>query len=228
MEKNALNHTISRRDNEGNTNTFHVIGVVKDFHFRSLHERITPLVMTLGGEAGITIVKIKTKDMNNLLARIKEKWDAFRPENPFSYSFLDERFNDTYKAEMKTGQILGIFAGLTIFVACLGLFGLAMFTAEQRTKEIGVRKVLGASVIGITALLSREFLKLVMIAIIIAMPLAWYGMDKWLQGFEYKISISWWMLGISGLLSTLVALLTISYQSVKAALMDPVQSLRSE
>ena len=226
--KNALNHTISRRDNEGNIVTFNVIGVVKDFHFRSMHERITPLVMTLGGGAGTMIVKVQTKDMNNLLARMKGQWDAFKPENAFSYSFLDERFNDTYKAELKTGQILGIFAGLTIFVACLGLFGLAIFTAEQRTKEIGVRKVLGASVMSVTALLSKDFLKLVMIAIVIAMPLAWYGMNKWLEGFEYKIRISWWMLGISGILSMAVAMLTISYQSIKAALMDPVKSLRSE
>jgi putative ABC transport system permease protein len=227
-KNSALDHTISRNDNQGITSTFRVIGVVKDFHFRSLHEKITPLVMTLTRGAGTTIVKIKTDNVKGLLANMKTKWDAFKPERPFEYSFLDERFDNTYKAEQKTGQILGIFAGLAIFVACLGLFGLATFTAEQRKKEIGVRKVLGASVAGVVGLLSRDFLKLVAISILIAMPVAWYGMNKWLQGFEYRIGISWWMLALAGVLSVAVALLTISYQSVKAALMDPVKSLRSE
>lgn len=227
-KKDALNHTISRSGNDGKVATFRVIGVVKDFHFRSLHERITPLVMTLSGGAGTTIVKLKTKNVKEVLSRMKMKWDSFRPENPFEYTFLDERFNDTYKAEQKTGQILGVFAGLTIFVACLGLFGLATFTAEQRTREIGVRKVLGASVSGIVGLLSKDFIKLVCIAIVVAMPVAWYGMNKWLQEFEYRIEISWWMLSLAGILSIAVAILTVSFQSVKAALTDPVKSLRAE
>ena len=227
-KNNALDHTISRANNEGQTSTFRVIGVVKDFHFQSLHERISPLVMTLSGEAGTTIVKLKAKNVKDVLAKMKITWDSFKPENPFEYTFLDERFNNTYKAEQKTGQILGVFAGLTIFVACLGLFGLATFTAEQRTREIGVRKVLGASVSGIVMLLSRDFIKLVGIAIIVAMPVAWYGMNKWLQEFEYRIEISWWMLSLAGILSIAVAVFTVSFQSVKAALMDPVKSLRSE
>jgi len=202
---------------------------VKDFHFRSLHERITPLAMVLsGGGAGTMIVKIKTKDMNGLLSKMKTHWDAFQPEIPFTYSFMDERINNTYLAEQKTGQILGVFAGLTIFVACLGLFGLATFTAEQRTKEIGVRKVLGASVASVVALLSKDFLKLITVAIIIAAPVAWYGMNRWLQDFEYRISISWWVFALAAILSIGVALLTVSYQSIKAALMNPVKSLRSE
>ena len=147
---------------------------------------------------------------------------------PFTYSFLDERFNETYVAEQKIGRILGIFAGLTIFVACLGLFGLATFTAEQRTKEIGVRKVLGASVGSIVALLSKDFLKLIAIAIVLAVPVAWYAMNSWLQDFAYKIDISWWMFALAGVLSVSIALLTVSFQSVKAALMNPVKSLRSE
>jgi len=227
-KKDALNHTISRFSSEGIKSTFRVIGVVKDFHFRSLHERIEPLVMTLGGGATLAIVRTNTKDVKGLLADMKSKWDGFKPENPFDYSFLDERFNSTYKAEQKTGEILGVFAALTIFVACLGLFGLATFTAQQRTKEIGVRKVLGASVASVSVLLSKDFLKLVGVAIAIAMPVAWYGMDKWLQSFEYRIGISWWMLALSGILSVAVAILTVSFQSVKAALMDPVKSLRSE
>lgn len=224
----ALDHTISRFSSEGVKSTFRVIGVVKNFHFRSLHERIEPLVMTLGKGAGTTIIKLRTKDIIPLLTDLKKKWNTLKPENAFEYSFLDERFNNTYKAEQKTGQILGVFAGLTIFVACLGLFGLATFTAQQRTKEIGVRKVLGASVGSVVTLLSKDFLKLVAIAIVIAMPVAWYGMNQWLQEFEYRINISWWMLAISAVLSVIVALLTVSFQSVRAALLDPVKSLRSE
>lgn len=224
----ALDHTISRFSSEGVKSTFRVIGVVKNFHFRSLHERIEPLVMTLGKGAGTAIIKLKTRDVSPLLTDLKKKWNTLKPENAFEYSFLDERFNNTYKAEQKTGQILGVFAGLTIFVACLGLFGLATFTAQQRTKEIGVRKVLGASVGSVVTLLSKDFLKLVAIAIVIAMPVAWYGMNQWLQEFEYRINISWWMLAISAVLSVIVALLTVSFQSVRAALLDPVKSLRSE
>jgi putative ABC transport system permease protein len=227
-KNNALNRTITNTNNEGNKGTYRVIGVVKDFHFRSLHERITPLVMVLNKGAGTMIVKIKTKDVGGLLAKMKNQWDAFKPELPFSYSFLDERFNDTYKSEQKIGQILGVFAGLTIFVACLGLFGLATFTAEQRTKEIGVRKVLGASIGSIVGLLSKEFLKLVLIAIVLASPIAWYMMSQWLQSFEYQVTIQWWMFVIAGLLAVGVALFTISFQSIKAALMNPVTSLRGE
>ncbi|GGM92112.1 ABC transporter permease [Dyadobacter beijingensis] len=225
---NALNRTITHSDNDGKKTTYQVIGIVKDFHFRSMHEQIGPLVMTLSNGWGWMMVKARSTEVSGLLASMKRNWDGFRTDMPFSYTFLDERFNETYKAEQKTGQILGTFAGLTIFVACLGLFGLATFTAEQRTKEIGVRKVLGASVAGIIALLSKDFLKLVVIALLIATPAAWWLMDKWLQEFAYKINISWWVFTTAGLLSTLVALLTISYQSVKAALMNPVQSLRSE
>ena len=227
-KKNALNHTISRFSSEGEKSTYRVIGVVKDFHFRSLHERITPLVMTLTKGAGTTIIKLQTKDVNGVIATMKAQWDKFKPENAFEYSFLDERYNNTYKAEQKTGQILGVFSGLTIFVACLGLFGLATFTAQQRTKEIGVRKVLGASVASVTALLSKDFMKLVGIAMIIAMPLAWYGMTQWLQNFEYRTDMSWWTFALAGILTAAVALFTVSFQSIKAALTDPVKSLRSE
>ena len=147
---------------------------------------------------------------------------------PFDYSFLDDRFKQAYETEQKTGLILGIFAGLTIFVACLGLFGLAMFTAEQRTREIGIRKVLGASIAGVTSLLSKDFLKLVIIANLIAWPLAWWAMNKWLQEFAYRITISWWVFVVAGISALLIAILTISFQAVKAALANPVVSLRSE
>lgn len=224
----ALGHTVTRQDREGISSTYRVVGVVKDFHFRSLHEKITPLVMVLAKTNGTMIVKVKTREVAGLLASVKKQWDAFKLDQPFSYSFLDERFMQTYEAEQKIGKILGIFSGLTIFVACLGLLGLAIFTAEQRTKEIGVRKVLGASIGSIVGLLSREFVKLVLIALVLASPVAWYAMNKWLQAFEYKIAVEWWMFVLAGFLAIAVALLTISFQSIKAALMNPVKSLRAE
>ncbi|TDE17558.1 ABC transporter permease [Dyadobacter psychrotolerans] len=227
-KNDAVDRTISNTSNDGTKHEYRVIGVVKDFHFRSLHEGISPLAMVLKGDAGAMIVKIKTSKIESLLAKMKDKWNGFKPDMAFTYSFMDDRINDTYAAEQKTGQILGVFSGLTIFVSCLGLFGLATFTAEQRTKEIGVRKVLGASVASIVGLLSKEFLKLILIAIIVAIPVAWYGMNKWLQSFEYRIDISWWMFVLAGFLSVAVALATVSFQSIKAALMDPVKSLRSE
>ncbi|MBD2751578.1 ABC transporter permease [Spirosoma validum] len=224
----AVGHTISNSDNDGKKATLRVIGVVKDFHFRSMRERISPLVMVLSKNAGTVIVKVKTKDIAGLVASLKKQWEQLTTDAPFTYSFLDERFNNTYLAEQKTGRILGLFAGLTIFVACLGLFGLATFTAEQRTKEIGVRKVLGASVTSIVGLLSKDFLKLVAIAIVLASPVAWYVMNRWLQDFAYKIDITWWMFALAGVLSVSIALLTVSFQSVKAALMNPVKSLKTE
>ena len=224
----AIGHTVSHTDNDGTKKTYRVIGVVNDFHFRSLHERIAPLVMVLSKNSGTVIVKIRTKDISVLLTSLKKQWEQLTTDAPFTYSFLDQRFNETYLAEQKIGRILGLFAGLTIFVACLGLFGLATFTAEQRTKEIGVRKVLGASVGSIVGLLSKDFLKLVLVAIVIASPLAWWAMTKWLQSFAYKIDIDWWMFAGAGLLAVAIALLTVSFQSIKAALMNPVKSLRSE
>src|ERR1035441_9755981 len=143
--------------------------------------------MVLGNGAGTMIVKAKTKDIAGLLTSMKNDWAALSPEGPMNYSFLDDRVQQTYEAEQKMGLILGIFAGLTIFIACLGLFGLVTFTAEQRTKEIGIRKVLGANVSGIVRLLSKDFLKLVLIAIVISTPTAWWAMNKWLQDFAYRI-----------------------------------------
>ncbi len=224
----ALGHTITNLNNEGRKSTYRVIGVVKDFHFRSLHERISPLVMMLGNNSGTVIVKVKAKDLAGLLANLKTQWNQLTTDAPFTYAFLDERFNDTYRSEQKIGSILGIFAGLTIFVACLGLFGLATFMAEQRTKEIGVRKVLGASVTSIVGLLSKDFLKLVAIAIVLATPVAGWIMSRWLQDFAYRIDLSWWMFALAGVLSVSIALVTVSYQSIKAALMNPVKGLRSE
>jgi putative ABC transport system permease protein len=227
-EQNALDKIISSRDNNGIQKSYHVIGVVKDFHFKSMHELISPLVMLLGHGAGTMIVKAKTKDIAGLLANMKKNWASLSAEGPISYSFLDERVQKTYEAEQKMGFILGIFAGLTILVACLGLFGLVTFTAEQRTKEIGIRKVLGAGVPGIVQLLSKDFLKLVFVSIVLATPVAWWAMNKWLQDFAYRITISWWMFAIAGAVAILIALFTVSFKAIKAAMANPVKSLRSE
>jgi putative ABC transport system permease protein len=224
---NPLGHTVTRPGDNGQVSTYTVVGIVKDFHFSSLHDLITPLVMTLGGNSTV-IVKVKSADMSGVLASMKKTWDGLKPTEPFSYSFLDERFNNTYKAEQNIGRIMGVFAGLTIFVACLGLFGLAAFPAERRTKEIGIRKVLGANVSGLAVLLSSDFFKLVLIAFICASPIAWYVMNQWLQGFAYRIHLNWVIFAVAAIVVAMITLMTVSYQSIRAALGKPINSLRSE
>ncbi|WP_224998672.1 ABC transporter permease [Cesiribacter sp. SM1] len=226
--KEALGQTLTTSTNDGRKHHFRVIGVVGDFHFKSLHERISPLVMVLGKNNGSVIAKVKTDRVGELIAAVRQKWEALAPAEPFEYSFLDDRFNQTYASEQKAGQILGIFAGLTIFVACLGLFGLATFTAEQRTREIGIRKVLGADVASIVTLLSKDFLKLVLLAAVIAFPIAWLAMQQWLEDFAYRIDLSLWVFIVAGIVAAVVAFLTISYQAVKAATSNPIHNLRNE
>jgi putative ABC transport system permease protein len=189
---------------------------------------ITPLVLTLDNTGGSLIVKVKTKDLTGLRASMQQLWSGLNPQAPFSYSFLDDRFNNTYKTDVNVGRILGIFAGLTIFVACLGLFGLATFTAEQRMKEIGIRKVLGANTAGIVALLSRDFVRLVGFAFLIAAPVTWYLMNRWLQDFAYRIGIGWWMFAVAGALTLVITLLTISVQALRAATANPANVLHNE
>ncbi|MVM33796.1 FtsX-like permease family protein [Spirosoma sp. HMF4905] len=207
-----------------------IIGVVQDFHFQSLHEPIKPIIMWFGenNTYGNLMVRTQPGQTKQALASLETLCKQLNPKIPFTYSFADQEFQRMYKSEQIVGTLINYFAFLAIFIACLGLFGLASFTAEQRTKEIGVRKVLGASVASIVGLLSNEFLRLVVIAIVIATPISWWAMDKWLQGFAYKEELSWWIFGLAGLLAILIALLTVSFQSVKAALMNPVTSLRSE
>ncbi|HEX4374528.1 MAG TPA: ABC transporter permease, partial [Puia sp.] len=225
---NATGKIVIRENGDRGTNVpYHVVGVVKNFNFKSLHETVSPLVMVLEPEGGL-IFKIKTTDVNGLLATMKKQWDKYNTGEPFTYSFMDDLFDKTYSAEQKTGTVLNIFSVLIIFVACLGLFGLATYTAEQRTKEIGIRKVLGASVTDVTQMLSKEFLKLVLIASLIAFPVAWYGMNKWLQSFAYRINISWWIFVVAGFAALFIALITVSYQAIKAAIANPVKSLRTE
>jgi putative ABC transport system permease protein len=218
---------IRENSDRGKNIPFHIVGVVKDFHFKSLHESISPLLMTLQPETGL-IFRIKTADITALVSTIKRKWDGFHTGAPFNYSFMDELYNQTYTAEQKTGEVLNIFSILTIFVACLGLFGLATYTAEQRTKEIGIRKVLGATVTQITTLLSSGFLKLVLIASLIAFPVSWWAMNKWLQSFAYRIDISWWIFALAGLAASVIAFVTIGFQTIKTAIASPVKSLRTE
>lgn len=205
-----------------------VIGVVKDFHVKSLHSNVEPLVLALIPEsAGYLLVRMKPQNMPATISFIQEKWQAFDPKHPMEYFFLDEHFDKQYRAEEKMLTVFGYFSGLTIFIACLGLFGLASFTAEQRTREIGIRKVLGSSTASIVLLLSRDFAVLVLIAILIAIPVAWYGMDKWLQDFAYRTQLSWWIFAAAGLAAMAIALLTVSLQAIKAAMLDPVKAIRT-
>lgn len=205
-----------------------VIGVVKDFHYSSLRDDIGALCLQLGKSRGLAAFRFKGSDAAAVTKALEKQWKALSPDQPFSVRFMDEAFARVYRAEQRIGQIAGIFALLSILISCLGLFGLAAFEAEQRTKEIGIRKVLGASVAGITGLLAKDFLKLVLVAIVIATPLAWYFMQRWLQDFAYRIDIPWWLFVLAGLTAVAIAFLTVGFQSVRAARANPVQSLRSE
>lgn len=173
-------------------------------------------------------IKVKTADMKNVLQSITNTWKMFAPNQPIRYTFLDESFANMYADVQRMGNIFTTFAVLAIIIACLGLFALSAFMAEQRSREIGIRKVLGASVPGITALLSFDFVKLVFVAIIIASPISWWAMNKWLQDFAYKAPITWWVFVLAGVSAVFIALATVSFQSIKAALMNPVKSLKAE
>ncbi|MGA0560362.1 ABC transporter permease [Larkinella sp. VNQ87] len=207
--------------------TYTVVGVVQDFHFETMHQRIAPLIMFYGGDNTQLALRIRTDDIPSLLTILEQRWKA-QTDNPFAYSFLNERFNTMYQSEQRIGQLFGVFAGLAVLVSCLGLLGLAAFTTHQRTKEIGVRKVLGGSVTSIVALLLTHYLKLILIALVIASPIAGYIMSQWLGDFAYRIDIAWWVFALAGGLATTVAILTVSFQAMKAALLNPVKSLRTE
>ncbi len=206
-----------------------IIGVVKDFHYDSMREKITPAAFNYYPQYFSTIyIKTDGKNTSQAIAAAEKQFKLYNGQYPFGYAFLDEIFDNLYRSEQREATLFSYFSGITIFISCLGLLGLAAYTAQVRTREIGVRKVLGASVSGITAMLSIDFLKLVFIAIVIATPLAWYAMNKWLQDFAYRINIQWWVFAVAGLLAVLIAFATISYQAIKAALMNPVKSLRSD
>jgi putative ABC transport system permease protein len=218
---------------QGRTNdesmVFTVIGVLKDFNFESLHQKIRPLAIFLNkGQTAYLPVRIRPADVAGSVSFVEKEWKKFVPNKPFEYFFLDEDFNKLYQSEQKTGEIFSVFSVLAIFIACLGLFGLAAFTAERRTKEIGIRKVLGASIPGIVILLSKEFTKWVLVANIIAWPLAYYFMNNWLQNFAYRIDPGWGTFLLSAVIALFIALLTVSFQAIKVAVANPVNALRNE
>jgi putative ABC transport system permease protein len=205
-----------------------VKAVVADFHFSSMHETISPIVIFLAANTSRILVRLSANDLGQTLSYIRSKWSELAPQLPFEYEFMDEQFDKLYAAETRTGKIFYAFALLAIALACLGLSGLATFTAYQRTKEIGIRKVLGASVSGIVLLLSKDFLKLVLIAIIIASPVAWWLMNKWLEDFAYRVNITWTVFLVAGAAAIMIALITLSFQAIRAAMANPVKSLRTE
>lgn len=211
-------------------NEYHIVGVVRDFNAGSLRYGTEPLLMRYSKYGGQFTFRVDGKNVSNVIGQIKARYHSFEmmSSQPFLYSFLDEDFNSLYKSEERTGKMFITFAALAIFIACLGLFGLASYSAEQRVKEIGIRKVLGSSVSGIIALLSKDYIRLVGVAIVIAVPLAWWAMNRWLEDFAYRIQIDWWVFAVSGLAAIFIALFTVSFKAVKAALMNPVRSLRSE
>lgn len=209
---------------------WHVVGVVKDFVYESPYEKVGQLAV-MGPKSWFNVIHFKLNPANSTekdLQLAENVFKKFNSQYPFDYRFVDEAYAAKFKEEQRTGTLAALFAGLTIIISCLGLFGLAAYMAETRIKEIGVRKVLGASVTSITTLLSKDFLKLVIISLVIASPLAWWAMTKWLSNYTYRIDIEWWVFALAGLLSVLIALITVSYQSIKAAIANPVKSLRSE
>ena len=206
-----------------------IIGVVEDFHYKSLHEKVTPSVIQIYPQVVFKVaVKLKTADIKNTIAYINGVWNKFSPGYPLDYKFMDETYGAMYKAESKLSDLLWIFTVMAIIVGCMGLFGLAAFSAEQRTKELGIRKVLGANAFNIVGLLSKNFLVLIVISSLIAIPIAWWAMNNWLEDFPYRVNISWWVFGIAIIAALAIALLTVSFQAIKAALANPVKSLRTE
>ena len=206
-----------------------IIGVLKDFHVRSLQQAIKPLTMRIEPDSWWQLsVHVAARDLPNTMAAIEKQWNVLVPGRPFTYNFLDASFDKQYRGEERFGNLFFYFSILAIVVSCLGLLGLVAYSTVQRTKEIGIRKVMGASVLNVVTLLSKDLIKLVLIAVIIAVPVVWYAMYQWLQGFAYRTTVEWWVFALSGLLAVAVALFTISFQSIKAALVNPIQSLRSE
>jgi putative ABC transport system permease protein len=215
--------------NPDSLKTGKIIGVVKDFNYKSLYDKVETTVLQIFPDAAWKVaVKMKTAGISNTISSVKNVWNKFSPEYPLDYKFLDENFQQMYKAEDKLKSLLWIFTAIAIFVGCLGLFGLAAYTAERRKKEVGIRKVLGASTEGVVLLLSKDFIKLVIISLLIASPVAWYFMNKWLQDFAYRIHVSWWVFIITAFIAISIAFATVGFQAIKAAIANPVKSLRTE
>src|SRR4029079_11746229 len=205
-----------------------IIGVVKDFNYSSLKAAIEPAIFYYDPAGWAMYVRTTGKDAAKAIAGAQKVWKTYPSEVPFEYSFLDDDFNRMYKDDQRTGTLFNVFAIAAILIYCLGLFGLATYTAQVKTKEIGIRKVLGASVTSLIRLLSKEFIVLILTAFVIATPVAWYFMSKWLRDFAYRININWWIFLGTGVLAIIIALLTVGFQAIKAAIANPVKSLRTE
>lgn len=212
--------------------TYTVVGVINDFHFQSLHQKISPLVFVnsskFGGRSPALVIRVKADNFSSSLTGIEGLWKKFVPERPFHYDFLDRALAEQYQAEITMQRIFTIFSVLAIFIACIGLLGLAAYATQLRMREISIRKILGASAGSIISMLSKDFLRLIIISFIVAFPLAWWGMHTWLQNFAYRTDIAWWVFALAGAIAALIALLTISFQAIRAAIANPVKSLRTE
>lgn len=216
-------------DEVGKTHFVNIIGIAKDFHFTSLHEPIKPFGFILDENNSNTFfLKFHSRDITKEIATIKKVWEKYNSDKPFEYAFLDEHFTRLYQTDTKFQSLFSYLTLLAVLIACLGLLGLSMFTASARTKEIGIRRVLGATVAGTVTMLSADFLKLVLLAIVVASPIAYYFMHYWLQSFAYRINISSWVFIIAGITAIIIALVTVSFQAIKAAIANPVKSLRTE
>jgi putative ABC transport system permease protein len=209
--------------------TFRIVGVLKNYHQESLKKAFDPLIFRYNAApGGLYSIKFNTSNVKESLSRFEEEWKAMFPGNPFIHFFLDDHYNLQYRADQQFGKVFGIFSSLAIFIACLGLFGLSSLTAIQRTKEIGVRKVLGASIPNILAMVSKDYILLMLVAIVLSVPLAWWIMAEWLSDFAYRISLTWWIFAIPSLAVITIAMITVSIHTLKAARTNPVKSLRYE
>lgn len=226
--KNPIGKKVYSSNSDGSSTPSTIIGVVKNFNYESLRENVGALSFTLGNNSWETAFRFNTSDVTGLISIIENKYKTAVPGMPFEYQFLDEAFDNMYRQERRVGKVALSFSLLAVIIACLGLFGLAAYIAEQRTKEIGVRKVLGASVLNIVKMLSTDFVKLVLLSFIIATPIAWWFMNMWLQDFTYRINLSWWIFAATGVIALIIALVTLSFQAVKAAVANPVDSLKTE
>jgi putative ABC transport system permease protein len=229
----ALGQTLSWHPWDGNNpdslKVGKVIGVVKDFNYKSLYDKIEPAVLQIYPQAASKVaVRLSTNNLAATLSQINGVWNRFAPDYPLEYKFLDQNFALLYNSEDKLQTLLWVFTGIAIFIGCLGLFGLAAYTAETRRKEIGIRKILGASTEGVLVLLSRDFIRPVVLSLLIASPITVFIMGRWLEGFAYRVNIQWWMFALAGAVAIVIALLTVGYQTMRAARVNPVASLRTE
>lgn len=228
---NPIGQYIVKNEGAEDAQKLRIIGVVKDFNFESLHHEVKPLAMQfLEGFVfkDYISVRLKGKNLDQSVAFIENTWSAFEPQVPMVYSFLDENLDNLFKSERQLSKVLSVFTGLALFIACLGLYGLVLFIIERRRKEISIRKIVGASATDIILLLNKNFLMLTAIAFVIATPIVWYAMNRWLQHFAYRIEVNWWIFVLAGGAAILIALLTVSFQAIRAAVANPVESLRSE